>query len=68
MVNMTPIPTEKNALLPFSSTANTTAPPVGFTEVVFGKGNILEVIRMTGPGTQYSILKTLAETAYNKIG
>jgi hypothetical protein len=40
----------------------------GYVEVIFAKGGILEVIRMTGPGAQYDTLKTLAESAYAKLG
>ena len=39
----------------------------GYTEVIFGKGEILEVIRMSGPGAQYDTLKSLAETAYARL-
>ena len=37
-------------------------------EVIFVKGTVTEVIRMTGPAAQYDTLKSLAETAYAKSG
>ena len=46
----------------------TSAPAEGYIEVIFAKGEILEVIRMTGPGAQNDTLKTLAEAAYAKLG
>jgi len=61
------VPTGNNALGPFSSSTSTSVPPQGYIETIFGKGNILEVIRMSGPDAQYSTLKSLAETAYNKF-
>ena len=48
--------------------AGTSAPAEGYTEVIFAKGDILEVIRMTGPGARSDVLATLAETAYAKLG
>ena len=68
MANAATAKTENNPFLSSSSTNATAPPPIGFSEVVFGKGDILEVIRITGTGAQYSTLKTLAETAYSKIG
>ena len=38
-----------------------------FIEIIFSKGDILEVLRMTGPDSDYSILSSLAQKAYNKI-
>ena len=46
----------------------TPAPAAGYMEVIFGKGQVFEVIRMTGPGAQYDTLTALAETAYAKFG
>ncbi|MEN6396141.1 MAG: hypothetical protein ABFC78_06635 [Methanoregula sp.] len=43
------------------------APGEGYFEVIFYKGDILEVIRMSGAGAHYDTLKTLAETAYAKL-
>jgi len=40
----------------------------GYFEVIFSKGNILEVIRMSGPGADYDTLKLLSEKAYAKLG
>jgi len=41
----------------------------GYIEVIFGKGDILEVIRISGPGAgeQRSTLASLAEAAYAKL-
>jgi hypothetical protein len=36
-------------------------------EIIFSRGTVFEVIRMSGPGTDVAILKSLAETAYRKI-
>jgi len=38
-----------------------------FVEIIFSKGDILEVLRMTGPDSDYSTLASLAQKAYNKI-
>jgi hypothetical protein len=38
-----------------------------FVEIIFVKGDILEVLRMSGPGADYSTLASLAKQAYNKI-
>ncbi len=38
-----------------------------FVEIIFSKGNILEVIRMTGREPDFSILTSMAQKAYNKI-
>jgi hypothetical protein len=38
-----------------------------FVEIIFSKGDILEVLRMTGPDPDYSTLGSLAQKAYNKI-
>jgi len=38
-----------------------------FVEIIFSKGDLLEVLRMTGPGADYSTLASLAQKAYNKI-
>ncbi len=42
--------------------------PEGYIETVFGKGEIVEVIRIAGPGAQYDTLAALAQTAYSKLG
>jgi hypothetical protein len=36
-------------------------------EIIFSRGTVFEVIRMSGPGTDVAILNSLAETAYRKI-
>jgi hypothetical protein len=38
-----------------------------FIEIIFSKGDILEIIRLTGPGSDFSTLSHLAQKAYNKI-
>jgi hypothetical protein len=38
-----------------------------FIEIIFSKGDILEIIRLTGPGSDLSTLSHLAQKAYNKI-
>jgi hypothetical protein len=38
-----------------------------FVEIIFSKGDTLEVLRMTGPGADYATLASLAQKAYNKI-
>ena len=38
-----------------------------FVEIIFSKGDLLEVLRITGPGADYSTLASLAQKAYNKI-
>jgi hypothetical protein len=64
-VNATPTVTTGMAAFAESSG---TSPTEGYTEVIFGKSTVLEVIRMTGPAAQYDTLKALAETAYAKSG
>ncbi len=67
-VNTTPASTTAGGLSALSSGSGTSAPAEGYIEVIFAKGEILEVLRMTGPGSQYDTLKTLAEAAYAKLG
>jgi len=38
-----------------------------FVEIIFSKGDILEVLRMTGEGADYATLTSLAQKAYAKI-
>jgi hypothetical protein len=38
-----------------------------FVEIIFSKGDILEVLRMTGPDPDFATLTSLAQKAYNKI-
>jgi hypothetical protein len=38
-----------------------------FIEIIFSKGDILEIIRLTGPGSDFSTLSLLAQKAYSKI-
>jgi hypothetical protein len=66
LVNATPTVTP-GGMVTLAESSGTT-PTAGYTEVIFGKGEILEVIRMSGPGAQYDTLKSLAETAYAKLG
>jgi|WetSurMetagenome_2_1015567.scaffolds.fasta_scaffold04192_6 hypothetical protein len=36
-------------------------------EIIFSKGRIFEVVRMSGPGTDVSVLESLAKKAYAKV-
>jgi hypothetical protein len=38
-----------------------------FVEIIFSKGEILEVIRMTGPEADHTTLVSLAQKAYSKL-
>ncbi|MDD1695861.1 MAG: hypothetical protein LUQ54_03080 [Methanoregula sp.] len=38
-----------------------------FIEIIFSQGDILEVIRMTGPGSDFSTLTDMANKAFDKI-
>ena len=38
-----------------------------FIEIIFSKGDILEIIRLTGTGSDFSTLSQLAQKAYSKI-
>jgi hypothetical protein len=38
-----------------------------FIEIIFSKGDILEIIRLTGTGSDFSTLSHLAQKAYSKI-
>lgn len=38
-----------------------------FIEIIFSKGDILEIIRWTGPGSDISTLSQMAQKAYSKI-
>ncbi|MFA5238070.1 MAG: hypothetical protein WC362_09475 [Methanoregula sp.] len=67
-VTVTPTLTTTGGMAVPAQGTGTSTPAEGYSEVIFGKGNILEVIRMSGPGTQYDTLKALAETAYAKSG
>jgi len=67
-INATPTPTATGGMTVLSPGSGTSTPAEGYSEVIFTKGEILEVLRMTGAGTQYDTLKTLAETAYAKLG
>jgi hypothetical protein len=64
-VNATP--TATSGMTAFAESSGT-APAEGYMEVIFVKGTVTEVIRMTGPAAQYDTLKSLAETAYAKSG
>lgn len=50
-----------------SLSQGTTTAVEGYKEVIFGKGTVLEVIRITGPGADTATLDALAETAYKKL-
>jgi hypothetical protein len=38
-----------------------------FVEIIFSKGSTMEVLRMSGPGADYEVLRSLARTAYAKL-
>jgi len=65
--NATPSSTATEVAV-LASEPGATTPSEGYIEVIFAKGQVFEVIRMTGPGAQYDTLKALAETAYAKPG
>jgi hypothetical protein len=52
-------------LLEYDSTRETIQQD--FIEIIFSKGDILEIIRLTGPESDFSTLSSLAQKAYNKI-
>jgi hypothetical protein len=60
-------PEENNPLITGKSATTQTVMKQDFVEIVFSKGKTFEVIRMSGPEADYTILKGLAETAYRKI-
>jgi hypothetical protein len=68
VVNTTPAAATSGGVVAIQNESTSTAAAQGYIEVIFGKGQILEVIRMTGPGAQYDTLTTLAESAYAKLG
>jgi len=37
------------------------------TEIIFYRGNVFEVLKMTGPGTNVTLLRDLAQKSYAKI-
>ena len=52
-------------LLEYNSTQETIQQD--FIELIFSKGDILEIIRLTGTGSDFSTLTSLAQKAYSKI-
>ena len=52
-------------LLEYNSTQGTIQQD--FIELIFSKGDILEIIRLTGPGSDFSTLSHLVQKAYSKI-
>ncbi|MGA2162559.1 MAG: hypothetical protein ABSG28_10265 [Methanoregula sp.] len=69
VANATPVSSSTGGnMAMLAEDSGTSAPTVGYVEVIFARGNILDVIRMSGPGAQYDTLKALAETAYAKFG
>jgi hypothetical protein len=52
-------------LLEYDSTKETVQED--FIEIIFSKGDILEIIRLTGTGSDFSSLSQLAQKAYSKI-
>ena len=60
------IPEPDNGNLPGSGSVEGTVQQ-DFVEIIFSKGDILEVLRMTGEGADYATLASLAQKAYAKI-
>jgi hypothetical protein len=52
-------------LLEYDSTKETIQED--FIEIIFSKGDILEIIRLIGTGSDVSTLSHLAQRAYSKI-
>jgi len=67
VVNTTPAAATSGGFVTIQNESTSTAAAQGYIEVIFGKGQILDVIRMTGPGAQYNTMKALAESAYAKL-
>jgi hypothetical protein len=53
--------------VPVSPDAVTSGTPQPVAEIIFSKGRIFEVLRMSGPGTDGAILQSLAAKAWEKI-
>lgn len=49
------------------TTSSGTLQPLGYVEVIFAKGNILEVIRISGPRADNETLRSVAKSAFAKI-
>jgi len=61
-------PVNANPLIPGSENHDVSAElKADVAEIIFSKGNIFEVIRMSGPGTSAETVTVLAEKAYAKI-
>lgn len=67
VTNKTTEPATTENSITWAPDTRESAPGEGYFEVIFYKGEILEVIRVSGPGAHYDALKTLAETAYAKL-
>ena len=65
-VNPLTIPEPENGSLPGSGPVGETARQ-DFVEIIFSKGDILEVLRMTGSDPDFATLTSIAQKAYNKI-
>lgn len=63
----TPMITEPDNGNPLGSGSGGGTVQQDFVEIIFSKGDILEVLRMSGPGADYSTLVSLAQKAYAKI-
>jgi hypothetical protein len=65
-VNILIIPEPDNGNLLGSGPVGETARQ-DFVEIIFSKGDILEILRMTGPDPDYATLASLTQKAYNRI-
>ncbi|WP_292368270.1 hypothetical protein [Methanoregula sp. UBA64] len=68
LVNATPTEISAGGMSPLSFESSAPVATEGYTEVVFGKGDILDVIRMSGTCPSYDTLASLSQTAFIKQG
>jgi len=66
ILTATPTSTQGPSLLVNSDNTTNTSRE-GFFEVIFAKNNVLEVLRLSGQGANYTTLQPIAETAYTNI-
>jgi hypothetical protein len=68
LVNATPAATPTGGMSSLSFEGSAPVATEGYTEVVFVKGDLLDVIRMSGTCPSYDTLASLSQTAYAKLG
>jgi len=68
LVNATPSATPTSGMASIAFESQAPVATEGYTEVVFGKGDILDVLRMSGTCPSYDTLASLGTTAYGKLG